>query len=267
MTTATDQPTKNLRKSLFDRYDPFTQEVPEFTNPRARWAIDYVLITTRKDLEGRGKEELIDTYWFLQKLMREAEHQTLTAAIRRADQPKGPKSEYMTEQKAILELFSNYNIENNGPLINGTPEEYFSVLALMSAYEAIHSFYEAERLSVKQDRDFLENGLLDQSESVITDSANRARELISFIDGMIFRKQEQGKTNRKAASHRHQSTNQIKANYVAWYKENHLTTKSKNQAAIQFHSMLCTEDQRKIQPEALIKHLRTESKRNPNILL
>ncbi|WP_197466243.1 hypothetical protein [Oleiphilus sp. HI0080] len=61
-----------------------------------------------------------------------------------------------------------------------------------------------------------------------------------------------------AASARHADTARIKEQYTTWYMNNLGTRKfsSKNQAAEKFHRELDHSDQRKIQPEALKRHLR-----------
>lgn len=266
MTTANNLSTKDLRKSLFDKYDPFNEPSPKFSNEGISWVIDYVLLSTREDLKARNSEELKLAYWFLRDLINRAEHELRMAATKRQQKPNSPKSEYMTTQKAILELFANYSIEDDGPLEDGTPEDYFNIFALMTAYEAIHDHYQKNELANKE-RDALEDYLFNRSDDAISGSTHTAMEIISFINGMKFRRQETVKSNRKSASNRHQATNDIKSQYVAWYKQNHLKTKSRNQAAIQFHAQLSEEDQRRIQPEALIRHLRAELKNRPNMLL
>lgn len=107
--------------------------------------------------------------------------------------------------------------------------------------------------------------LLHLQEIVMTSKAQLSASEAQFDLEAVLKKMENN--GRKAANRKHQGTNRIKSDYLSWYKQNHQKTRSKNQAAIQFHSRLSEHDKKRIQPEALVRHLRNELKSNPALLV
>jgi len=205
-----------LDPELFDRRDPFEpydmrlEEPLKAKHKNFTMAFGYLIESCQKQLQGRSLAELQFAIEFSNWLMANAEQQFRHERI--FGQGRERAVVFLTDPRKILALFEDYDLKDQAEFPNGTPEDYFAVLALGKCFEAIETH---ERLTAygRGETQYMDRSWGDNSEFDVQDSLYRtaisardsllseARNLIAFIDGIHFsqlRAKTSGKRGAKA---------------------------------------------------------------------
>ncbi|WP_417514436.1 hypothetical protein [Marinobacter sp.] len=231
-----------LDPELFDRRDPFVPydmclEAPlQAKHKDFTMAFGYLIESSQEQLQGRSLAELQFAIEFSNWLMTNAEQRFRHERI--FGQSREKAVVFLTDPRKILALFEDYDLNDQAEFPNGTPEDYFAVLALGKCFEAIETH---ERLTAygRGETQYMDRSWGDNSEFDVQDSLyhtaisardsllSEARDLIAFIDGIHFSQLRAKNSGKRGAKAKNSAFATLNTKLMAVYDERyqHLTNR------------------------------------------
>lgn len=225
-----------LDPELFDRRNPFepydmSLEAPlKATHKEFTMAFGYLIESSQEQLHGRSLAELQFAVEFSNWLMASAEQRFRHERI--FGQSREKAVVFLTDPRKILALFEDYDLNDQAEFPNGTPEDYFAVLALGKCFEAIETH---ERLTAygRGETSFMDPSWGNNSEFDVQNSLyhtaisardsllSEARDLIAFIDGIRFSQLRAKNSGKRGAKAKNSPFATLKHQLLAEYDESY----------------------------------------------
>jgi hypothetical protein len=225
-----------LDPELFDRRNPFNPydmslEAPlEAKHQEFTMAFGYLIGSCQEQLQGRSLAELQFATEFSNWLMANAEHRFRHESILKLSHEK--KVVFLTDPRKILALFEDYDLNDQVEFPNGTPEDYFAVIALGKCFEAIET-HEQLTASGRKEASFMDYSLGEGAKISLEDSLHynaisardslitEARDLVAFIDGIRFSRLRAKTSGKRGAKAKNSPFAKLKRHLLAEYDESY----------------------------------------------
>jgi hypothetical protein len=233
------------RRNPFDPYDMSLEAPLEAKHQEFTMAFGYLIGSCQEQLQGRSPAELQFATEFSNWLMTNAEHRFRHESILKLSHEKTVV--FLTDPRKILALFEDYDLNDQVEFPNGTPEDYFAVIALGKCFEAIETH---ERLtaysrgetssmdsswgedSVIGVQGSLYHGAISARDSLLSE----ARDLVAFIDGIRFAQLRSKSSGKRGAKAKNSPFAKLRRHLMAEYDENYQHLSNRHAASKLYNS-------------------------------
>ena len=183
-------------------------------------------LKTRSNIELESAVEYLE--WMLKKSEQKQRQDMFGTFRANPDQ----RIIYHSIQNNLLSLFEDFDIESNPTFEQATPEDYFSLLALLRAYEAIETHDKQVKYENLKSPPPPYEFCKETSENAFNTLLGEAVSLIAFIDGMKFEKLKKKKSGSKGGKKKNKQYIDLRLKVITLYEEKYITYSNRKAAMI-----------------------------------
>ena len=224
-----------LDKDLFNRRDPFEvfDVIDTSTNHYPRYfELGYVIHHAQEALKTRSNTELESAIEYLEWMIEKSVHKQRQDMFGTFRANPDQRIIYHSIQNDLLSLFEDFDIESNPSFENATPEDYFSLLALLRAYEAIETHDQQVKYENLKSYPLPYEFCKETSTNAFNTLLGEAISLIAFIDGMKFERLKRKKSGRKGGKKKNKQYIDLSLKAINLYEEKYATYSNRKAAMI-----------------------------------